>query len=95
MPDLYAYNGTVQSMPEPAIGSYTLLGLRDDACLDKFGRYGPYGLGYNFDEGRLEVGTDAEQEGNQAVWAKSGKINYNGIDWGDAQKRCYESNKKR
>ena len=35
-PDLYAYNGVPQHMPDPAIGSYKLLGLRDDVCFDRF-----------------------------------------------------------
>ncbi|KAL2259606.1 hypothetical protein VTK26DRAFT_6656 [Humicola hyalothermophila] len=95
VPDLYAYNGVVQGQPEALIGSHNLLGLRDDICFDRFGRYGPYGLGYSFDEGGLQVGLDTEHEGAEAVWARTGKINYDGIDWGDAQARCYESNKQR
>ncbi|KAK4657119.1 hypothetical protein QC762_210120 [Podospora pseudocomata] len=95
VPDLYAYNGVVQGQPEPAMGSRNLLGLRDDVCFDRFGRYGPYGLGYSFDEGGAFVGTDTEQEGSSTVWEKTGKINYENMDWGDAQTRCYESNKKR
>ncbi|KAK4138788.1 hypothetical protein BT67DRAFT_446813 [Trichocladium antarcticum] len=95
VPDLYAYNGLVQGQPEPVIGSHNVLGLRDDICFDRFGRYGPYGLGYSFDEGGSEVGLDTEREGSEAVWEKTGKINYNTIDWGDVQTRCYEANKKR
>ncbi|KAK4042716.1 hypothetical protein C8A01DRAFT_44336 [Parachaetomium inaequale] len=95
VPDLYAYNGVVQGQSEPVIGSHSLLGLRDDVCFDRFGRYGPYGLGYSFDDGGAEVGMDTEREGSEAVWAKTGKINYDKIDWGDAQARCHESNKKR
>jgi hypothetical protein len=95
VPDLYAYNGLVQGQPEPVIGSHNLLGLRDDVCFDRFGRYGPYGLGYAFEEGGSEVGLDTEREGSEAVWAKTGRINYDTVDWGDAQARCYEANKKR
>ncbi|KAK3995132.1 hypothetical protein QBC44DRAFT_33895 [Cladorrhinum sp. PSN332] len=95
VPDLYAYNGIVQGQPDPVMGSYNLLGIKDDICFDRFGRYGPYGLGYSFDEGGAQVGTDTEQADNEAVWKKTGKINYSKIDWGDAQTRCYESNKKR
>ncbi|KAK0720791.1 hypothetical protein B0H67DRAFT_600181 [Lasiosphaeris hirsuta] len=94
-PDLYAYTGVVQGQPEPVIGSHNLLGIRDDVCFDRFGRYGPYGLGYDFYEGGLDVGMDTEQAGSQVVWEKTGKINYNSMDWGDAQKRCYDSNEKR
>ncbi|KAK1760538.1 hypothetical protein QBC47DRAFT_448920 [Echria macrotheca] len=95
VPDTYAFYGVVQGQPKPVIGSHSLLGLRDDICFDRFGRYGPYGLGYGFSDGGLEVGMETEQEGSETVWAKTGKINYNGMDWGDAQQRCYESNKKR
>ncbi|KAK4104648.1 hypothetical protein N658DRAFT_483536 [Parathielavia hyrcaniae] len=95
VPDTYAYHGVVQGQSEPVIGSHSLLGLRDDVCFDRFGRYGPYGLGYSFDEGGVEVGIDTEKEGSEAVWSRTGKINYENMDWGDAQTRCFESNKKR
>ncbi|KAK3359124.1 hypothetical protein B0T25DRAFT_87300 [Lasiosphaeria hispida] len=94
-PDLYAYAGVVQGQPESVIGSHNLLGIRDDVCFDRFGRYGPYGFGYEFYEGGLDVGMDTEQAGSHVVWEKTGKINYNSMDWGDAQKRCYDSNQKR
>jgi len=94
-PDLYAYTGVVQGQPEPVMGSHSLLGLRDDVCFDRFGRYGPYGLGYSLDEGGVEVGMDTESEGSEEVWAKTGKINYDLVDWGDAQCRCHEANKGR
>lgn len=95
VPDIYAYNGIVQGQPDPVMGSYNLLGIRDDICFDRFGRYGPYGLGYSFDEGGSHVGTDTEQSSNSAVWEKTSKIDYRKMDWADAQTRCYESNKKR
>jgi hypothetical protein len=95
IPDLYAYQGLVQAQPEPVLGSHKLLGLRDDVCFDRFGRYGPYGLGYSLEDGGVEVGLDTERAGSEAVWAKTGKINYTNIDWGDAQARCYNANKKR
>ncbi|KAK3685837.1 hypothetical protein B0T22DRAFT_231838 [Podospora appendiculata] len=94
-PDLYAYNGVIQGQPEPVIGSYDIFGFRKDVCFDRFGRYGPYGLGYSFEEGGVEMGMDTEKEGSQEVWHKTGKINYDRVDWGDAQDWCYESNKKR
>ncbi|KAL2162611.1 hypothetical protein VTH06DRAFT_6447 [Thermothelomyces fergusii] len=95
VPDIYAYDGIVQGQPEPVIGSHRLLGLRDDVCFDRFGRYGPYGLGYGPEEGGVGVGLDTERAGSEAVWARTGKINYDNIDWGEAQDRCYESNKER
>ncbi|KAH7326290.1 hypothetical protein B0I35DRAFT_405552 [Stachybotrys elegans] len=94
-PDIYAYDGVPQHMPDPAMGSHELLGLRNDVCFDRFGRYGPYGLGYNKLEGGTGVGIDTEDSESDAVWSKSGRINYVGMDWGGAQERCYEANKHR
>ncbi|TDZ26470.1 hypothetical protein Cob_v000497 [Colletotrichum orbiculare MAFF 240422] len=92
VPDIYAYDGVPQNQPEPAIGSHTVLGLRNDICFDRFGRYGPYGLGYDIREGGTSQGHDTEQEGADAVWSKTGRINYSRVDWGMAQDRCVERN---
>lgn len=94
-PDIYAYNGIPQQMPDPVLGSYELFGIRDDVCFDRFGRYGPYGLGYSAGEGGSGVGEDTESSENGEVWAKSGKINYDAVDWGLAQDRCVQINKHR
>ena len=94
-PDLYAFNGVPQHMPDPAIGSYKLLGIRDDVCFDRFSRYGPYGLGYSRAQGGLDTGLDTEASGNEAVWAETGKINYIDVNWADAQEDCYKANKHR
>lgn len=94
-PDLYAYNGIVQGQPDPVIGSYNLLGLRDDICWDRIGRYGPYGLGYGQEDGGMYEGVDIEKEDSDVVWSQTGKIDYSSVDWMDAQDRCYERNKQR
>ncbi|KAK5987449.1 hypothetical protein PT974_11576 [Cladobotryum mycophilum] len=94
-PSLYAYEGVPQHIPDPALGSYNLLGIRDDVCFDRFGRYGPYGLGYRMAEGGSGMGLDTEDSGSQEVWAESGQINYGQIDWGDVQERCSAANKHR
>lgn len=82
-------------MPDPAIGSYELLGINDDVCFDRFGRYGPYGLGYGKLEGGSEVGIDTEKASSEEVWSRSGQINYTRVDWGDAQERCSRANQHR
>lgn len=82
-------------MPDPALGSYELLGIRDDICFDRFSRYGPYGLGYGKTHGGSDVGLDTESSGNEAVWTETGQIDYSNMDWGSAQDRCYEANKAR
>ncbi|KHE86068.1 hypothetical protein GE21DRAFT_1324123 [Neurospora crassa] len=95
VPNVLAYNGLPQGLPEPVIGSHKLFGLRDDICFDRFGRYGPYGLGYSYDDGGLDVGMDTEKNGSDIVWARTGKIDYSNVDWGNAQSRCLEVNKER
>ncbi|KAI0202051.1 hypothetical protein F4808DRAFT_93561 [Astrocystis sublimbata] len=94
-PDLYAYRGLVQGQPKPAIGSHEALGLRDDVCFDRFGRYGPYGLGYSVDRGGLSESMDIESEGSETVWEQSGQINWEGVDWAEAQGACFRSNQDR
>ncbi|RDA92505.1 hypothetical protein CP533_4184 [Ophiocordyceps camponoti-saundersi (nom. inval.)] len=94
-PAMYAYPGVPQHMPDPVMGSYDLLGIRDDVCFDRFGRYGPYGLGYSKMHGGAGVGAETESTGSEEVWAETGQINYNRVDWGEAQDRCYTANRHR
>jgi hypothetical protein len=95
VPDLYAYDGVPQSQPSPAIGLHSLLGLRDDVCFDRWGRYGPYGLGYEVKDGGTGEGMDTERTGSEVVWERTGRIDYSEINWGEAQDRCFEANKHR
>ncbi|KAH8671357.1 hypothetical protein BX600DRAFT_510036 [Xylariales sp. PMI_506] len=95
VPDLFAYSGVPQGQAKPAIGSYDLLGLREDVCFDRFGRYGAYGLGYSVQDGGTGEGTDTEKEGSEAIWEKTGQIDWDGMDWGDAQERCGKANQER
>lgn len=95
VPDLYVYNGIPQGAANPALGSYDVLGLREDICYDRFGRYGPYGLGYSLREGGVGEGMDTESEASDYVWEKTGKIDYHKIDWGRQQQRCHELNHQR
>lgn len=95
VPDIYAYDGMPQHIPDPVLGSYEILGIKDDVCFDRFGRYGPYGLGYEKRYGGSGVGHFTENSGSDEVWAATGKIDYSYIDWADAQDRCLEANKDR
>ncbi|KAI5861199.1 hypothetical protein GGS23DRAFT_598726 [Durotheca rogersii] len=94
-PDLYAYRGIPQGQPKAALGAYDLLGLREDVCFDRFGRYGPYGLGYDFELGGIGQALDTEREGSDTVWEKGGRINYDGVNWVDAQQMCTKANEGR
>lgn len=82
-------------MPDPSLGSYDVLGLKDDICFDRFGRYGPYGLGYSEQMGGAGVGADTEQSGSEEVWSQTGQIDYSEMDWAEAQNRCYAANRDR
>ncbi|KAJ2974799.1 hypothetical protein NUW58_g8543 [Xylaria curta] len=95
VPDLYAYPGLVQGQPQAAIGSHEALGIRSDVCFDRFGRYGPYGLGYSLDRGGVSESLDTESEGSETVWERSGQINWNEVDWAESQAACLKSNQDR
>ncbi|KAG5953354.1 hypothetical protein E4U53_005898 [Claviceps sorghi] len=94
-PDVLYYDGIPQHMPDPVLGSHKVLGIRDDICFDRFGRFGPYGFGYAEAEGGAGVGQDTEDSNSSSAWSKTGKINYEFTDWNDAQERCSETNKHR
>ncbi|CAK7201289.1 hypothetical protein SEUCBS139899_003992 [Sporothrix eucalyptigena] len=97
-PDLWAYPGVPQGQPEPLFGSHSLLGIREDVCFERFGRYGPYGLGYSKEEGGVGLGMDTENDGADQIWSPestSGRINYSNVDWAAAQRRCFEANEER
>jgi len=99
--EVYRYKGVPQFQPEPVFGSYKLLGMNEDACFDRYGRFGPYGFGYDLQEGGSSEGMDTENSGSEKVWAEHGQINFRdinppeGLNWGQAQKVCYEANKDR
>ena len=94
-PDIYAYPGVPQHMSEPFLGSYEELGLQQKMCFERFGRLGPYGYGYNGSQGGLGLGNRSERAGSEKVFAQTGYVDYRGMNWGAAQRRCYEKNKAR
>ena len=78
-----------------------MLGLPADKCFDRFGRFGPYGFGYDSSAGGSGVGINTEKWGSEDVWGPNGQIDYQAIDemeglkWGRVQNQCYEENKIR
>lgn len=95
VPDVYAYPGIPQHMAKPFYGDYETLGLDDGVCFERYGRYGPYGMGYNETMGGLGPGVNAEHAGSDKVWQKMGFVNYTNVDWGKAQERCVKKNADR
>lgn len=96
-PDIYAYPGVPQHLPMPDLGSYSELGLAENVCLDRFGRFGPYGYGYNESSGGVEIGIGDETEsaGSDKIFKQTGLVNYATIDWGVVQQRCLDKNRAR
>ncbi|PSK60413.1 hypothetical protein B9Z65_563 [Elsinoe australis] len=94
-PDVYVYPGIPQNMSQPFFGSYDNLGLEDNVCFERFGRFGPYGYGYTPEQGGLGPGNKSEKVGSEKVFFQTGIINYTNIDWGTLQDNCYEKNRIR
>ena len=95
IPLIRYYDGRPEGFPSSIIGSYKLLGLPEDICFERYGRYGPYGFGYSVRAGGLGTGVYGDTEGSGTVWEKSPRVDYREIDWADAQRRCYRSNEAR
>ena len=95
VPPLRVYNGVPQGTPINVIGSYDIFGLRDDVCFERFGRLGPYGLGYSRKYGGSGASLDGDREGADAVWIEDGEVDYRQISWKEVQDRCIENNKHR
>lgn len=95
VPGLQAYNGVTKGMPDNVMGSYELLGLRDDVCFERFGRLGPYGLGYSKRRGGTGAGMEGDREGIEKVWEGTPEVDYRIAKWGEATNRCLEKNKAR
>lgn len=94
-PEMFIFPGVPQNMVMPFFGQHEELGMRGDVCFERFGRLGPYGYGYNAQEGGLGLGMRSEQEGAETIWKMQKKIDYRQVDWGTAQEKCYEKNKVR
>jgi hypothetical protein len=98
IPSLQYYQGRPSGFPENVMGSYVLLGLAEDICFERYGRLGPYGFGYSLKAGGSGTGQSGEMEGSDAVWKDGSELNqvdYRGVDWADAQKRCFIANSGR
>ncbi|KAF2642303.1 hypothetical protein P280DRAFT_262861 [Massarina eburnea CBS 473.64] len=95
VPSLRAYQGVTDGTPDNIMGSYEMFGLRNDVCFERFGRLGPYGLGYSKKRGGSGAAMEGDREGIEAVWQKSGEIDYRDIKWGEALDRCLTKNQKR
>ncbi|OTB06298.1 hypothetical protein M426DRAFT_72354 [Hypoxylon sp. CI-4A] len=94
-PDIYAYPGIPAGMTAPYWGSYESLGIAPDRCFERYGRFGPYGYSYNPAEGGLGLSNKSAHAGAEKVQELFAKIDYRNVNWGEAQKKCFEKNQKR
>lgn len=95
VPELHYYTGRPHGFPTHIGGSYEMLGLPEDICFERYGRFGPYGFGYSSRMGGLGTGEHSENEGADQVWDSTPHVDYSNIDWADAQRRCLQSNAHR
>jgi hypothetical protein len=95
IPGLRAYKGVTDGMPDHVIGSYEVLGLRNDVCFDRFGRLGPYGLGYSKRRGGTGAGMEGDREGIEQVWKADAEVDFREVQWAEVLGRCLEKNSAR
>ena len=98
VPRVHYYPGVVKGFPEAVMGSYEVLGLRDDICFDRFGRLGPYGYGYSVKRGGLGAGLNGDREGADELWKvpdSTTEVDYSSIEWVKVQAACASKNAAR
>lgn len=98
IPRVHSYVGIPQGFPDAALGSYNVLGLRDDICFERFGRLGPYGYGYSTRRGGTGAGLNGDREGSMGVWTDGEKVtevDYSKVNWANAQSVCAFKNRER
>ena len=98
IPQVRYYKGIPYGLPNAVMGSYAVLGLRDDICFERFGRLGAYGYGYSIKRGGSGAGLEGDREGAEDMWAEDKnmtKIDYSEIRWTHLQQACEAKNKGR
>ncbi|KAI1345107.1 hypothetical protein F5Y15DRAFT_17805 [Xylariaceae sp. FL0016] len=95
VPPIRYYDGRPNGFPEAVLGSYDLLGLPEDICYERFGRFGAYGFGYSQRTGGLGVGENGEKEGSDSTWANVPPVDWKSSNWAEIQRRCYQTNAAR
>ncbi|KAK2789451.1 hypothetical protein FQN53_001897 [Emmonsiellopsis sp. PD_33] len=92
IPPVLHYPGIPKGFPDAVIGSNALLGINDDVCFDRFGRLGPYGLGYGAKSGGSGAGLEGDRSGVDEVWKNVPPVDYRSVKWAEAQERCAAAN---
>ncbi|KAF2086171.1 hypothetical protein K490DRAFT_44906 [Saccharata proteae CBS 121410] len=95
LPRTRVYPGVVKGHPDNVMGSYEMFDLRDDVCFERFGRLGPYGLGYSRKFGGTGAAMEGDREGAELVWKDDDQVDFRNINWADVQERCLKDNRHR
>jgi len=95
IPRIQSFPGVPRGFPDPVMGSNSMLGIRDDVCFDRFGRLGPYGLGYGVKKGGSGAGLEGHRDGAERIWEDVPPVDFRQVDWADAQYRCHAANQHR
>ncbi|KAL2845704.1 hypothetical protein BJY01DRAFT_213903 [Aspergillus pseudoustus] len=95
IPMVHSYPGVPRGFPDAVMGSNELLGIQDDICFDRFGRLGPYGLGYSVRKGGIGAGMEGHREGSEQIWNEFPPVDFGRVSWAAAQNRCMAINSHR
>ena len=95
VPQVRLYEGVPKGFPSPVMGSPEMLGLRTDICYERFGRLGPYGIGYSLNRGGSGSQLEGEREGADLVWQKTPEVDWRDVKWAGVQERCLAANAHR
>ncbi|KAK6063898.1 hypothetical protein SCUP234_13220 [Seiridium cupressi] len=94
-PDVFAFPGIPANMSEPYWGTYENLKLTPNLCWERFGRMGPYGYSYDKSEGGLGLSKNSAHADTDKILDLFDKVDYRKVNWGNAQRNCFEKNKQR
>lgn len=95
IPQIHHYPGVPRGFPDAVIGSNEVMGIKDDVCFDRFGRLGPYGLGYSVRKGGIGAGLEGHRDGAERIWEDNPPVDFRKVDWAAAQNRCVATNDHR
>ncbi|KAL2387886.1 hypothetical protein, variant [Blastomyces gilchristii SLH14081] len=95
IPPVRHFPGIPKGFPDAAMGSNKLLGINDDVCFERFGRLGPYGLGYGIAAGGTGGGLEGDRSGIDEVWKEIPAVDFRTVKWSEAQERCIAANSHR
>lgn len=95
IPLVHHYPGVPRGFPDAIMGSNEIIGIRDDVCFDRFGRLGPYGLGYGVPKGGSGASLEGDREGAERVWEDIPPVDFRKVNWASAQNRCVAINNHR